>query len=537
MDYSSDGDDIDILDLNFDSEDGKTEKDRNESYLKKSSVQTLEVFPYQVQHLKELLNILTENYGALSSASFGTGKTVMSLAVAIILKMGIIVIAPKSVLPGWDRQAKKYGVSIYASLTYNSLGGTETHGLNHDLLLREKDEFFPTDKIEKFAQQGLLIVFDECHYLKNENTRLKAAHALTKEGVRLARQGYNVRSLALSATPADKKENITSLFKILGIILSDKLYTYNRSNKTYVPQGLQEAINMCERYDRDTTFHITLRPINKTTCKTICHELYTRILKEHITSSMPEPPLETKKDIKNLFVIMEKEDVERLKKGALMFSSATSYQPETNEIDYKGINWGQVTQSRKEIDSAKVNATVRITKETLIKYPMSKVILYFTYKRDMKRAKELLYQYNPQILNGEVVKDSDRTKIIDLFNEDSDRCRVLISNPKVGGVGIELDDKIGNRPRFEYILPNYNFIDQFQATGRIHRKDTKSKATIRFIYSRDFPWETGVLNSMVEKSRVARDMMRNNQKDIIFPGELDEIIEKTQKELEGEDDE
>ena len=78
-----------------------------------------------------------------------------------------------------------------------------------------------------------------------------------------------------------------------------------------------------------------------------------------------------------------------------------------------------------------------------------------------------------------------------------------------------------------YIAPSYMFIDQFQATGRIHRKDTKSKATIRFIYSREFPYEDSIFQSMAEKSKVARDMILSDKmSSIVFPGEINEEIER-----------
>ena len=120
-----------------------------------------------------------------------------------------------------------------------------------------------------------------------------------------------------------------------------------------------------------------------------------------------------------------------------------------------------------------------------------------------------------------------------------DQYRVFISNPKVGGLGTDLDDQVGDRPRFMYIAPSYMFIDQFQTTGRIHRKNTKSTATIRFVYSKEFPFETGILNSMAEKSKIARDMVLSNQNSVVFPGELDEEVEGAEGELieiEGEEE-
>jgi hypothetical protein len=144
----------------------------------------------------------------------------------------------------------------------------------------------------------------------------------------------------------------------------------------------------------------------------------------------------------------------------------------------------------------------------------------------MNDSFNLLKNYNAMILNGDIVQNSERDKIIERFQRDDNKYRVLISNPKVGGVGIDLDDKTGKHPRYMYIAPSYMFIDQFQGTGRIHRKDTKSKATIRFVYSREFPWENGILDSMANKSKVARDMILSQNTNILFPGELDEEIER-----------
>lgn len=489
-------------------------------------VKNIEIFPYQKEHFKKVLSILQNELGYLDVSVFGAGKTHICLAVAATFQMGILVIGPKTVLPTWEKNCKIYGIKLFAQLTYSGLRGTEAKGVRHDLLERDHDDFHPTPKIEEYAKTGLLIVFDECHYLKNEKSQqLAAAQVLSREAARLAKVGYNVRIAALSATPADKKENITSLFKILGIINSNKLYRYDRSTKTYTSVGLQEAINKCNRYDPDGTFHIICRPVNKTTSKLICHELYTRILKKHITSSMPEPPIESQKDMKNLFAIMPKEDVERMKKGALLFSSATSYRHEIGEVNYSSANWGDIILSRREIDSSKVNTMVRLSIEELERDPNCKVILYFTFKRDMIESARQLKKYSPLIMNGDIVKTEDRLKLMEKFQRDDNDYRVFISNPKVGGLGIELDDKIGTHPRFMFIAPSYMFIDQFQATGRIHRKETKSKATIRFVYSREFPYEDSILNSMLLKSLVARDMILQGQSNIIFPGELDQIIE------------
>jgi len=165
-----------------------------------------------------------------------------------------------------------------------------------------------------------------------------------------------------------------------------------------------------------------------------------------------------------------------------------------------------------------------LAKQDLDSNSHCKVIIYCNYIRDIKEVARQLSEYKPSVMYGET-KDKDRQKIISGFQENNDKYRVIVSNPKVGGIGIGLDDKVGNRPRMMYILPSYHFTDEYQATGRIHREGTKSKAIIRFIYSKDFPYETGILNSMALKSRVARDMVTKEQRSVLFPGEYDELIE------------
>jgi len=488
------------------------------------TIKQIEFFPYQREHFKNILSILQTEPGFLDVSEFGTGKTVISLAVAATFNMGIILVGPKTILNNWKVQAKKYGIHVYSALSYNSLRGTERGGIKHGFLERNGNTFKTTDIFEQCAKNGLLLIFDESHCLKNENDQSEAAHTMTREVVRLARMGYNVRIAALSATPADKKENITNLFKLLGVITNQKLYTYVRSSKTYILEGLKEAIDKCNKYDPDVTFHITCRPVNKTTSKLICHELYTRILKKYLSSSMPKPVINSNKVIKNFFVIMEEGDLKRMREGALLFTSATSYREDTKEVNYSGMNWGMVTQSRREIDSSKVNSIVRLSKERLDENPNCKIVLYFTFKRDMYRSRDLLKKYNPLVMNGDTEEDK-RISMMEKFQRNDNKYRVFISNPKVGGLGIELDDKYGGHSRIMFIAPSYMFIDQYQATGRIHRKETKSDATIYFIYSKDFNHETGIINSMVEKSKVARDMSLGNQQDVIFPGELEEIVE------------
>ena len=483
----------------------------------------IDIRPHQKPHFDRIVEILKREYAYLDVSSFGSGKTHLTFGVAAAFKLNMIVICPKSTISNWKKWAKAYGIHLICVMSYQMLRG-QNDKISHGLLKKVNGEYIPTELFEQCVKAGVLVVFDEYHNLKNDNTQLASGHSLVKEVIRLVRMGYKARIALLSATPCEKKENVTSTFKMLGIILSDKLYNYCRSTKQYELIGVQEAINKCNEYDSQTTLQLTCRPVNKTTARTICYDLYTKVLKRFVVSSMPPPPIDAEKDAKNYFILMSKEDIEKLKKGLLLFKSATNYRHEIQQVDYGGVNWGDVTTSRMEIDSAKVPSVCRIAQEQLKRDPMCKVLIYCNYKRDMETAQKLLSNYNPLVMDGSTSQDK-RDEIMSKFQADTGEFRVIISNPKVGGIGVDLDDKVGDRPRFMYVLPSYFFTDQYQATGRIHREGTKSKATIRFIYSRDFPYETGILNSMAMKSQVTRGMVTKEQETLKFPGEYDELLE------------
>lgn len=499
----------------------------------------IQIQPRQVPHFQRVQKILTHSYSYLDVSPFGAGKTHISFATAATYGLKMLVVCPKTAISNWKKWSKAYGVELVYILNYESLRGVTGHQLNHPLLKKMEGndivtEYLPTEQYREWVQEGILLVFDEVHMVKNENFQLAAAHALVVELVKLVRCGYKSRIALLSATPADKKETVTSIIKMLGIIISKKLYNYNRSTRQYEPLGLAEAIHTCKNYNQDETLHITCRPLNKTTAKTICHELYTRVLKRHITSSMPPPAMDIEKDCKNFYMKMLPDELLLLEAAMKLFSHATDFKLDTQEVHLSGAKWGDIIKSRTEIDSAKLPAMVRAARKELDANPNAQVVIYCNYIRDIKKAEQLLAEFKPLLLYG-VTSQTDRADIVKKFQADDNEYRVIISHPKVGGQSIDLDDVYGNRPRFTMILPSYHFTDQYQATGRIHRLNTKSKATVRFIYSKDFPFETGILNSMATKSKVARDMVTDEQRSILFPGEYDELIEETEETDESDE--
>lgn len=476
----------------------------------------------QKDHFRRLLTMLQKNHAYLDTSPMGAGKTVVTLAVAAIYHLDLFVVCPKSTASMWQNEADKYGVQVRSIMTYQMLTGTSNRGCNHVFLRRNDDIYMPTKNLQQLIENRTLFVFDEMHALKNPGTAvIKAAHAIVKEVVRL---NCESRIALLSATPCDKENHAQNVLKMLGVITDDDLYYYDHSINYYEPRGIAELISRCDGFDRNTSESIHAGvPINNKTVNKLCYELFTRVVKESCSSSMKLPTIETEKDALNGYYWMSDNDVVELQKGVDLLSSSTQFDDATGAIDIGKGSFGMITTALIMIEKAKLNTMIRLARETLTADPNCKVILYVWYIESIKTMAADLKEYNPMIMYGST-KTEDRDDVVEKFQKENTDHRLLISNAKVGGIGISLDDRCGQHQRHLFMIPSYNFIDLHQATGRIHRGTTKSTAHVRFVYSKDFRHETSILNAIARKSHVTRSVLYDDD-GIVFPGDYDSYTE------------
>lgn len=481
---------------------------------------------YQKPHFERIEEILKNYYGYLDTSEPGTGKTHIALALCLKYKMQLMVVCPKSMMGKWLDKADEYGVKMCDVLTYAGLRGTNKYPPKHGYLEIKNGKYIATKKFQKLAVNRLLLVFDESHNVKNKNAQFNASFALVKSVIGLCQNNRAPCRIALlSATPGNEKEHAGCVLKMLGFTTKDSLYEYNRSAKKYNLTGLQDIINKCHHMDPDKTYDITCRPVNRSTVNLICHDLLTCVVKPKCASEMTLPQnIYRKKDARDGYYNMPKEDVHKIMEGINLLSNTVQYHHDTKKIQLQKGCWGNITSALMLIESGKVQTMARLAREKLNRNSNCKVILYFNFLKNMQRAKNILHDFNPLYMDGQT-QTKKRRDIIEKFQQDNNNYRVLISNPKVGGVGIDLDDITGNHQRYLYIVPTYNYIDLHQSAGRIYRQQTKSTATIRFVYSKDFPHETCILNAIARKRNIVRDMIIDNEQHVILPGEYKLEIE------------
>ena len=482
----------------------------------------IELWEWQVPHFQRVCKILKSWHSYLDTSPMGAGKTIVTLAICAVFKLNLAVVAPLSTLSMWEETAATYGVRLISTMTYQKLAGTKKNGCNHPFIYRSDDSYRPTDYLRQWISAGTLFVFDEMHNLKNGGTaQLNAAHAISRTVVNM---NCGSRIALLSATPCDKKEHAQSVHKILGVIRNPRLYNYDQSTNEYELLGISELFSYCDTIDRVTSSAIygPVR-VTRTTSNQLCYDLYVGVVKGALTSCMPKPDIAAQKDAKNGYYEMPEEDVDTIREAEAALRNATKYREDTGTVEIRTGSWGEITKAQVGLENGKLRTLVRLAQETLNADPNNKVILYVWYIKSIKYLRQALAGNNPLVMFGET-KPEERDAIIRLFQQDDTAFRLIISNAKVGGIGISLDDRSGTKPRFMFMVPTYNFIDLHQSSGRIYRGTTKSDATVRFVYSKAFRGETSILHAISRKTEITKSMLYD-EANILFPGDYDLYIE------------
>ena len=476
----------------------------------------IQLYDYQKPHYERICGILEKSPSYLDTSTMGAGKTIVTLKVALTLQLPMVIICPVALICMWEREANKYGVEILKIMSYATLRGTCTHPPTHGLLTLNAGRYYPTQKYVEMVQQGVLLVFDEVQNLKNKSSQLDSAVELTRT---ILGCGGSSRIAALSATPCDKIEGVESLLKVIGIINQyDDLVEYDRSKRTCNSLGLQEAYDTCLQYDpvRTSNLHITV--MRKKEAFQLCYDLYTQILKQHISSAAIPPPKNVNKDVKNGFYKVSPEEFMRLRTLIDELATVLNYNEETGEVRMTKGGLGTLIKVMMKVEEEKLAIFYRLIVDTLENVPNSKVIVYLNYLDNIFMLRQFLTDYNPSVMTGSH-KGHERDRIVNKFQEPNSKSRVLISNAKVGGVGLSLDDTDGKWPRHVFISASYHFIDLHQITGRVYRANTKSDAHISFVYIQGLEEEQRILNSLVSKSDTTRGMLYDENNGEQFPGE------------------
>lgn len=510
----------------------------------RTTYQQIVLRDYQVDHFRRTSAILDKFYFFIDGSEMGTGKTITTLAHAVTRQLPILVFCPLAARKTWIDNAARYGVKIYdlpktgGVISYDSLRSRKERQPKHGLLIREEVEkgspkFYATALFTQIVQNGVLLIFDECQKLKNTSDQYHAAKALIKQFYTI---GGRSRVAFLSGTIMDKPEHAINFLRMIGFI--DHRNLYSKIHGEVRLEGIEDLLNWAQRINPQALQEfMTNNRFNPTRSDSpeYVFKLFVSVIKPSVMSIMPS--LQLQKDIKNGYYFLDPEDEDEYRNAVSDLASATRYNPYTGMVFTTKENMGAITTALVRIQKAKVSAMIRVVREKMNE-PMfdangnqliPKFILFADYYDDViNRLLEELAEFNPLELTGRLSED-ERNRNISLFQEPNANYRLLIGNPLVGGLSVNLHDTTGRFPRFMYIMPSYRINELHQATGRIARLGLVGKATIRFFYGltreRDTR-ERSILNAMARKGAVLKRV--HIEQGAKFPNEYEnEYEEKT----------
>lgn len=384
------------------------------------------LLPYQRASAAQQLEALIRHGSALDASDTGTGKTYVNLAVAFALDAPVYVVCPKAVRPSWQRAARHVGTRLVGVCNYEMLRrGADTVRITEE---RGKQKF------EWRLPAGTIIIFDECHRMKDHKTLNCAL------GLSALRQGYRV--LGLSATAADNPMQMKFSALLTGMIAREKEF-YPWMMRNGVGQG-RFGLEFDGRTEHLAKIHRHIFPSHGT-----------RIRIADLGDQFPETQ-----------IIAEAYDLSE--NGAAIQRAYEEMQAEISRIraraerDTEDCILTVLLRARQQAETLKVPAIVDMAEDAEAEGMSVAIFTNFDAPLDIISSK----LKTKSVIRGQQ-GDDERQQAIDDFN--ADRSHFIVCNIKAGGVGVSLHGTAQSRMRLAIICPTFSGQDLKQALGRVWR--------------------------------------------------------------------
>jgi SNF2 family DNA or RNA helicase len=395
----------------------------------------------------------------------------------------------------------------------------------------------------KLIESGVLLVFDECQKIKNSKTMaFKACQEMTRT---LMRVKGTSRFAMLSATPFDEKKYTLSFYRLMGFLTEPLLYHKNPITRQVNYLGIQEIVNLATTFDPTITNDLfeeyipklNYAKISRENAEDFMFEVFVKVIKNTIGSTMKEPIMDTKLHVYNAFYNIPIEDRANIRRNIDAFRGlATPIIEGEEKWTLSRVEQMGAAMRAIELDKAYLIAT--LAGKNLNDDKLCKVVLSMNNRKTINLLAEILSDFEPLVLSGKAPKKGEVTneeKIIEF--QTTDKKRLLIMTTQLGGVGLNLHDTQGNRKRYMYISPNYSMINIFQATGRVHRVGSMSDAYVYIVYGvNKGTTEFEILNALAKKGGTVKatipDDVNGGESKIKYPSDYPELREDDDEEVE-----
>lgn len=472
------------------------------------------LLPHQEHWNNRLTSILNKFHFGVDVSQLGSGKSYTAAYQAQNRNLPLIVIGPATLAVEWQRISDNHYPLTF--ITYAALRGSKRcqieETLKHNLLSRvdnkvgkyEVTTYKPTDSFLKLINKGVVVVVDEIHNIKNKSATRDAVEALLQP-ILSSTSSYTV---LLSGLPFDRDGSVSNLMYTLNIAKT-KPYSASATQKRG-PFGVTEVVEWFYKIDPRATEEVvnSFRPIlyyrSIHAAKSVTWHLFKNIGRSFV-GGCKAPSLDCSVRKYNSYYTMS----DKATKAYMLAMNMLITIMKDGEIDMS-----QVSTAFRLIEKASCDTMVEESIKVLEKNKKAKVILYVMYLDSYEILSEKLEKYGVLILNGKL-NIKQKTQAINEFHKNPNK-RVFLVGLRVGGSGLNLQDTVGDAPRYSFMIPSYYFLDLYQASGRTHRLGAKSDSEVRIIHNKNFDVPR-IIENIREKSKLGSDVMDVAQLKAMLP--------------------
>ncbi len=426
-----------------------------------SKLDTTGLLDPQIPHAMTLLNALFTDGVACDLSETGVGKTYVASWIAKQFKSPIVVIAPKSVLPTWEKVLNLFGVKANILINYEKLTRGGTPYLRFNEPKKGDQDKYRYQLVRMTLPTGSLVILDEAHKCKGV-TSLNAGLMIS-----LKRQGYKV--LSLSATQATNPTEMRAFGYISNL---HNLYSW----KSWCLDNGAEEVGRWGALGFDSDSEQSQDKMKK------CHDnlfnfqkISSRLTREAMGALFPENQVvadaydlgSNNPKIQAVYDQMEME-ISRLEEGTANYSSHV---------------FAEMVKARRRAEMLKVPLFQEMFEDL---YDEGKsVVVFLNYMESIDALTSRLLENDKfkgkiGFIHGE---QSFKARWKDVDDFQADKLRGLICNLKAGGVALSFHDLIGKHGRASLISPSFSAVDMLQALGRVHRQGGKTPCYQRIVFA------------------------------------------------------
>lgn len=339
---------------------------------------------------------------------------------------------------------------------------------------------FAMSHFKSLPKKWDLLVCDESHYLKNPKSK-RTQSILGKGGIAHGSK----RTWLLSGTPAPNNpaELWTTLFTFGQTNLK-----YNEFVRTYCDfyeNAWGAVIITGLKYGADVALKKLLEPILYKKTKADV-ELDLPPLRHHYLDINPKrvtiSQIEIDKSLRELFLtgITPTEFLEDLKRETLLLQDMLSSQNELDVINVLSSQAQSISTVRRYMGIQKVLEIMPLLREELENHAYPKIVIFAAHVRIVEYIARELQEFGARSIYGETPA-KERDLAVELFQKDSEECRVLVCGISTAGVGLNLTRSSEVMMLELSYTPAYNE----QAIMRCHRIGSQKAVRVRYVRLKD----------------------------------------------------